>query len=127
MFCLKSRAAARVEGAVGRPEVAGAGQRRQGAGLEVAPELQAGLHRFGQDQDVGRHAGARVRGAGDAGVEGAHRRLERVAAAGDGQVGVVGVHRGVGADDGELVGQLRQLREGAAEGDAGQRRLAPRR
>ena len=57
--------------------------------------------------------------ADDAGIEGAEVGAERLAV--DDRLDVVVAVAGhVGADDGELVGQLGQARKGRAEGDAGQ-------
>ena len=64
------------------PEVAGRGQGRQGAGLEVAARASGpAATASGSTRTL---VGMPVRGwigAGDAGVQGAHRRLERVAGA----------------------------------------------
>ena len=93
-------------------------------GQEVAgrDELLLGVRqdRLGEEDHVGRHAAGRVVRARDAAVDRAEVRVQEVLVDQRLEV-VVAVAGPVGADDCELVGQLRQAREGAAEGDAGQR------
>ena len=58
--CCTSLAAARIERrGSSAPRSPGLRQRRQGAGLEVALQLQAGLDRLGEHEHVVRHAGLR--------------------------------------------------------------------
>ena len=64
-----------------------------------------------------------MRGAGDAGIDRAEVGVEKVLVDNGFDV-VVGVAGTIGADDGEFVGQLGEVRlKVAAEGDAGQSRL----
>ena len=115
---LQLAAAAGAEGGVGRPQLARRGHGRQGAGLEIALQLQPLAHRLGQHQHIAGHAGARIVAAGQPGVDGAGRGLDRIARRHHGVVLVIGVLRAVRADDAEPVGPLGQLFQRAAEGDA---------
>ena len=122
MFCCSSPPPLGSKAREGRSQIAGLRQRGQIAPVsKLPPQLQVRLHGLGQHEHVVRHAGARVVGAGAVG----HRSrrsaaLSGLPAADHRIVGVAGVPGGVGADDGDPVSPLGQLRKGAAEGDARQ-------
>jgi hypothetical protein len=108
---------ARVERGVGRRERAG----RLEAAERRGARARRRVDRLREEDDVGQQPCARVIRPGDPREDRAGVGPERVAADERLEV-VVGVAGDEGADDGELVGPRREVREGAAETHAGDRR-----